>query len=212
MGFFIAWFIVMGGFSIDISHNIKDVKKTLTRLQRKQIPFAAAKALTETARDAQRAVTKQIPQKIDRPTRFTMNAIGFNRANKRTLTSEVFVKPIQNKYLKYPIDGGVRTVGGTGTGVPTKNKKLNQFGNIPGRKGGLVKGKNQFIATIGSISGVWQRFGGKKNPQVKLVVAFEKQVHYKKRLPFYKIAAHTAANQFPKRFHQSIKLALATAR
>ncbi len=202
----------MAGFSLDISHNIKDVQKQLTRIQRQQIPFAAAKALTDTARDAQKAVKKQIPKKIDRPTRFTVNAIGFARATKRKLSSEVFVKPLQEKYLKWQIDGGTRTVGGHGTGVPTKNKKLNKFGNIPGRKGGLVKGKSQFIATIAGVSGVWQRYGGKKNPRVKLIVAFEQTVKYEKRLPFYKIVTRTAASQFPKRFNQSLRLALATSR
>jgi hypothetical protein len=201
-----------GGFSIDISHNIKDVQKQLTRLQRKQIPFAAAKALTDTAWDAQRAVTRQIPQKLDRPTKFTRGAIGVKRATKRKLISEVFVKPVQAEYLKWQIDGGVRRISGVGTGVPTKNKKLNKFGNIPGRKSGLIKGKNQFIATMRGVTGVWQRFGGKRNPQVKLIVAFEKTVRYEKRLLFYKIVLSVVNSKFAKNFDKSIRLALATMR
>ena len=199
-------------FSISVESNIKDVQKQLTRLERKQIPFAAAKALSDTAVDAQRAVKKQIPQKIDRPTRFTMNAIGVNRANKRTLFAEVFVKPIQAEYLKWQIDGGTRVAPGKGTGVPTVNKKLNQYGNIPGRKGGLVKGKNQFVATIGGVAGVWQRYGGKRNPKVKLVVRFEKQVSYRPRLPFYRIVQSVVSNRFAVNFNRSIRLALSTMR
>ena len=200
------------GFSIDISHNIKQVQKQLTSIQRKQLPFATAKALTDTAKDAQRAVTRQIPQKLDRPTRFTLNAIGFKRATKRTLESVVFVKPIQAEYLKLQIDGGMRVVGGAGTGVPTRNKKLNKFGNIPGRKSGLVKGKKQFIATIRGITGVWQRFGGKRKPQVRLMVKFENRLHYSKRLPFYKIVTSVVNNRFANNFNKSLRFALATMR
>ncbi|MBL4709744.1 MAG: hypothetical protein JKY48_15025 [Flavobacteriales bacterium] len=211
-GFFVAWIIVMS-FQMYISHDIKRVQKQLTKIQQKQIPFATAKALTNTAQDAQRAVTKQLPKKLDRPTRFTLNAIGFSKATKTTLASKVFIKQIQYDYLRWQIDGGVKTSKGKGTGVPTDLKKLNKFGNIAGRKKGLVKGKNQFIATIHGISGVWQRFGVKKKRRhLKLIIAFERKVIYKPRLPFQRIVSKIVQNRFPKQFNKAIAFALATAK
>ena len=201
----------MTGFSIDISSNIKQVQRELTRIQRKQIPFATAKALTDVAKDAQKAVTAQIDTKLDRPTPFTRRAIGFKKADKIGLFSEVFVKPIQSKYLQWQIFGGERKQQ-SNIGVPTRNKKLNKYGNIPGRRKGLVKGKKQFTATINGISGVWERYGGKRNPRVKLVVAFEQSVTYRKRLPFKKIVTGVVANRFHKRFNSALALALSTAR
>lgn len=200
-------------FEISITDNIKEVQKELTRIQREQIPFAAAKALSDTAWDAQRAVTKQIPQKLDRPTKFTRGAIGVKRATKTSLAAEVFVKPNRAGYLKWQIEGGTRTARGRhGSGIPTRNKKLNKYGNIPGRKTGLVKGKKQFVGTIRGITGVWERFGGKRNPQIKLLVRFEKQVRYQRRLPFYKIVSSVVSNRFAKNFDKSIRLALSTMR
>lgn len=202
----------MAGLSLSVTSNIKEVKKQLLNFERKQLPFATAKALTDTAKDAQRAVTAQIPRKIDRPTRFTMNAVGFDRATKRRLESAVFIKPIQAVYLRWQIEGGTRVADGAGTGVPTRNKSLNRYGNIPGRRAGLVKGPNEFIATINGVSGVWRRSRSKRDRRPKLLIAFERAVKYQKRLPFYRIAENTARNQFPRRFNSAIALALATAR
>ena len=202
----------MSGFELSVSSNIKDVKKRLSRIQKKQIPFATAKALTDTAKDVQRAETAQLSKKLDRPTRFTLNAVGVRFATKRNLHAEVFIKPLQAEYLRWQIEGGTRRVGGAGTGVPTKNRKLNRYGNIAARRKGLVKGKKQFIDTIGGVTGVWQRYGGKRNPKLKLVVAFEKEVKYEKRFPFYKIASKVADNRFNRNFTKAINHALATAK
>lgn len=48
----------------------------------RQLPFAAARALTETARKARAAVTASLPQVLDRPTPFTMNAFTVKEATK----------------------------------------------------------------------------------------------------------------------------------
>jgi len=197
---------------IDVRGDVKEVTRYLTRVQRKQVPFATALALTRTAQDAAKAETAQIPKKLDRPTPFTKKAIGFKAANKHTLISTVFVKDIQAAYLGLQITGGARTAKGKGTGVPTRNKKLNKYGNIAGRRKGLVKGKNQFIATIKGISGVWERTGGKKAGQLKLLVAFEKAVKYRKRFPFYKIAQGVVRAKFTRNFNAALRRALATAR
>ncbi len=184
----------------------------LNRAQRKQVPFATALALTQTAKDVKKAEDIQISKKLDRPTKFTRNAIALTPATKRNLTATIFVKDAQIEYLKYQIYGGKRVTRGVGTGVPTKNKKLNTFGNIAGRKRGLVKGNKQFIATIKGITGVWARTGGKKKQGVKLLVAFEKEVSYKKRFPFFKIANGVARNKFPRNFNKALERAFATMR
>ena len=198
--------------NIRVDDNIAAVRRQLTRLERKQIPFAAAKALTMTASDAKRAIDRQLPMKLDRPTRFTMNAIAIRRATKSNQQSEVYVRPLQAQYLRYQIEGGVRKARGGGIGVPTRNARLNKFGNIPGRRSGLIKNKRQFIATINGVAGVWERTGGRRGVGVKLIAAFEQQVKYSKRLPFYKIAGSTARSTFGKNFVKTMNQALATAR
>ncbi len=197
---------------INVTSDVKEWSKALTRLQKKQLPFATALSLTRTAQDASRSVTNQLPKKLDRPTPFTRKAIGFKSANKRDLTAAVFVKDIQAGYLEKQIEGGRRVARGKGFGVPTRNKRLNKFGNIPGRRKGLARGKREFIGTIRGVSGVWQRTGGTRNPGLKLMVAFEKVVKYKKRLPFFKIVNGVVRSRFSKNFSSALQRALRTAR
>jgi len=194
---------------ISIRDDLKKLTRDLTRLQKKQIPFAASVAINETAENAQAALKAQAQKKLDRPTKQTINAFRVGRkSNKNNLTRNVFILPWAAAYLRYQIDGGTRVVLGKGTGVPV-NARLNKFGNIPGRKKGLVKGKKQFIATINGITGVWQRHG-RKGKFIKLIAAFETKVNYTKRLNFYKIVNGVVTNRFNKNMNKALKRALST--
>ena len=97
----------------------------------KQIPFATAKALTDTAKDVQRELNTTIDQVFDRPVPFTQKAIGVTFANKATLTSRVFVKDMQAAYLGLQISGGTRTPKKRALVIPGNLLPLNQYGNIP---------------------------------------------------------------------------------
>ena len=206
---------------ISIKADVKAAKKMLRGFQ-KQIPFAAAKALTDTVKAVQKAEQKQMPRKLDRPTPFTLKGISIKRATKRDLSARVFIRPIQAEYLRYQIEGGRRRARGRGLGVPTKHARLNQYGNIPGRRKGLVK-KNQFIGEIRGILGVWERGhyskrgkfsarGKSMATSVRLVIAFERSVEYKKRFPFYKIGEGVIKGTWRKYFNASIQHAIRTAR
>ena len=195
---------------ISIKSDLKKLTKDLNNLQKKQIPFATSQAINDTLLDSQKALKAQAVKKLDRPTRSTVNSFRIKRSTKRGLVGEVFILPWAWEYLKYQVEGGVRRSSGKGTGVPF-NSKLNKYGNIPGRKKGLVKKKNQFIGTIKGITGVWERVsrGGRA---VKLITAFEKEVQYKPRFPFHKIVQGVIKSRFNKHFNKRLKAALATAR
>jgi len=195
---------------ISIKSDLKKLTKDLNNLQKKQIPFAASQAINDTLIDSQKALKVQIVRKLDRPTRSTVNSFRVKRSTKRGLVGEVFILPWAWEYLKYQVEGGTRRSSGKGTGVPF-NTRLNKHGNIPGRKKGLVKRKNQFIATIKGITGVWQRVG-KRGRAVKLITAFEKEVQYKARFPFRKIVQGVVKSRFNKHFNKRLKAAIATAR
>jgi len=196
--------------NINVKSDIDKLKKKLTNIQHKQIPFAASQAINDTAVDAQKALKVQAPKKLDRPTRSTINSFRVKRSTKRNLTGEVFILPWAWAYLKYQIEGGTRRASGQGTGVPV-NARLNKFGNIPARKKGLVKKKSQFIATIRGIAGVWERTG-RGGKTLKLVTAFEKSVQYSKRFAFKKIVGGVVKNKFNKHMNRRLQSALATAR
>lgn len=189
----------------NIKGDLKPITKHLSKVQKKQIPFASANAINETLKQIVKAEQAQMPKKLDRPTPFTTKAFRIKYAKKHMLHGEVVIKPVQWEYLKYQIEGGRRT---GKIGVPTSNAKLNKYGNIPGRRKGLIRNKKQFM----NDRGVWERYGGKRNPKAKLIVAFEPSVSYRKRFPFYKIADGVARSRFQKNFSRSIKRAIATAK
>ena len=198
---------------ISVASNIKQVRRELNAMQRKQLPFATALALTRTAQAVQRAETAQIPRKIDRPTPFTQRAIAFDRATKSRLYSVVRVKPVQAAYLGWQISGGVRRPARSATAVPAKTLKLNQYGNIKARRRGLLRNKNRFVATINGVYGIWGRASGRRaKRRIKLIAVLAERAVYKQIFPFYRIAESTAKSVFDRHMHASIERALSTAR
>ena len=198
--------------TVGVNVNMRAVMKQLHNLQKKQIPFAIKKGLDFTAEDVNKRLVRSLPDYIDRPTPFTLRAFGYQRASKKNLRARVFIKDIQAKYLNWQIRGGVRATKGKGTGVPTKQRALNQFGNIPGRSSGLVKGKKQYIATIGGVSGVWERTGGKKNPGRKLLVGFKRRVMYRKRYPYFRLVNQIVKQRVARNMIKGARFALRSAR
>lgn len=199
--------------NISIKSDLKRLAKDLTHLQKKQIPFATSQALNDVAIDAQKALKAQAQKKFDRPTKATINSFRYKRSTKRNLTAEVFIADYAVDYLKYQIEGGTRTAAGRGTGVPV-NAKLNKYGNITGRRKGLIKNKRQFIATIKGITGVWEggRMAKGKMQPLKLIVAFEKSVTYRKRFDYFKIINGVVKNKFNKHMHKRLTAAIASAK
>tara|TARA_R110002012_G_scaffold289358_1_gene482400 strand:- start:64 stop:639 length:576 start_codon:yes stop_codon:yes gene_type:complete len=189
----------------NVKGDMKPIIKHLNKTQKKQIPFAAAQAINNTLFDIMKAEKAQMPKKLDRPTPYTLKAFRINKAKKSKLVGDIHVTKERYKYLKYAIEGGKRT---GNIGVPTRHAKLNKYGNIPQRQKGLIKNKNQFIRTINGVSGVYE----KSSTGLKLIVAFNKTVNYKKKFPFYKIAKRVARKKFQRNFQKSLKRAIDTAR
>ena len=142
---------------ISLKDNTKEVLKDLGGVSKKQIPFATALALTKTAQSAQKALRKAAIQQIDNPTPFTLRGFRIRKANKKTLTAEVFIADTQSEYLKYAIEGGTRT--------PKKRAiiqpgaiKLNKYGNIPKNAiNRIMARRDTFSGVIGGVPGIWQR-------------------------------------------------------
>lgn len=77
---------------IKISVDIKPALRKLDALQRKQVPFAAALALTKTAKDLEDATRKEMQARFDRPTPFTLKSLRTKPATKRDLYAMVYLK------------------------------------------------------------------------------------------------------------------------
>ena len=190
-----------------------DISKATAKLrgaQRKQIPFAVAKALSDTAWDVAKEEARQMPMKLDRPIPFSVKAFGVIRATKAKLVATVFIKPIQAAYLKFQIDGGTRRPKGKALTVPV-GQRLNQYGNLPkGKVKALLADPRNFSGVIKGVGGIWQR---QKKGGVKLLVAWEQTAQYEaNRFPFYKIAAGKAKAVIGNNLRRAIDAALRSAK
>ena len=204
--------------NVNIKSNIKEVTKWTTNVQKKQVPFATAMAINKTLgigknnrmKGLDREMQKQMVKKLDRPMARTTKAFYRIPARKTSLTGVLGFTDWANKFMQYLVFGGVRNPEGSKVGVPyEQNAKLNKFGNIAGRKSGLIKKKTQFISNIKDIDGVWER---QKDRSAKLLVAFKNSVTYKAMFPFYKIADKYTQSKFSKNFAEAFAKALKSAK
>lgn len=94
-----------------------DTQKLLHRLERlrlKAIPYAVAMAMTWTAKAAAEAFAKQLGDKLDRPTPFTLRSARFRPANKEKTEFDVYIQDEASKgvppakYLLALVRGGYR--------------------------------------------------------------------------------------------------------
>jgi hypothetical protein len=93
---------------LTLTHNVGTSIRFLDRLS-SQFPFAAAKALTQTARDIANAMPAEVNRVFEGgAVRFTKQAFEVKRAEKTDLTAMVKIKPRQAEYLAYQIEGGSR--------------------------------------------------------------------------------------------------------
>ena len=83
----------------------------MSRLHKKQMPFAAALGLTMTAKKVAKVEQRMMVRELDRPTPFTVKGVRWQGANKSDfktgrLHSRVYLMPKQAEYLRYQIEGG----------------------------------------------------------------------------------------------------------
>jgi hypothetical protein len=195
---------------VSVKSNVKEITKWTTNAQKKQIPFATQNAINTTLFQLRKEMGKQLDKKLDRPTPFTKRGFFVNKAKKSLLVGILIMKDVVANYMQYQVDGGIRA---DSKFIPipfVPNARLNKFGNIIGKRTGLIKKQTQFMGTVKGTTGVWERTN--KNQKVKLIIGFEKSATYKPRFPFYIIAQKFSANVFDKNFTKSFNRALKSAK
>lgn len=178
---------------VKIETNIKPVMKNFRKFQKVDIPNITRIAINETAVRVKELEQQGMYKHLDRPRKQTVNSLYVLFARKNKLQAIIRFRDWAQDFMRLQIKGGIRKA--NNTAVPTVNAKLNQYGNIPGRKAGVVKGK-QFRATIKGIYGVWER---NKN-DIKIIHRFENNPKYEKRFPFYRIAGKAIKYVWPNKF------------
>ena len=150
-----------GVITIRVSSNANAIARGLDDFIRRQLPFAIAQGINQTAQRAAKAESDNIVATLKNPTPFTRKSVGVRRAKKGSPTAVVFMKDITAAYLQPYETGGVHKLPGTALLNP-KDIALNQYGQLPRGIMAKLRGrKDIYIGVVktskGSINGVWQR-------------------------------------------------------
>lgn len=193
---------------LNVTSNADQVARSLKRAQR-QIPFATARALTETAKDGRKAEQRRLERVLDRPTPFTKRGVAIRSASKRQLRARIFYKDVQAGYLEILEKGGTRTPEGRALLVPV-GARVNKYGNLSRNQvARLLARPNVFSGQVGRAAGIFQVM---RSGRVKLLVAYESRARYRPQLGFRRAAEKRARRAFPVKFRAAFREALRTAR
>jgi len=203
-----------------VQNDLDRLSRRLTNIQREQVPFAASMAINDVAADVANAVTKQMDRYLDNPTPFTQKAYQSRfgtfkgqRATKRKLYADIIPGQIQAEYLKFQVEGGIRTPKQTAIFVPTRVAPKNKFGNVTrGNRKRFIAGQGQYFSAgerEDKTPGVYKR---ERKGAITPMAFYVQQAEYKAIFPIDKIAGGVVKNRFGLRFDQALKRALATAR
>ncbi|ECY3258056.1 hypothetical protein AU577_15680 [Salmonella enterica subsp. enterica serovar Alachua] len=209
--------------------NLKSLERQLTALK-KQIPFATAVALNNTAKKIRDAEKLNMQAALQSPTPFTVNSVMFAGARKTNLTAKVFILPKAAEYLAPLEFGGEHYLSGKALLNP-KNIRLNKYGNLPkGKLSNLSDKPNVFVGDVDGARGFWQRKKYKKvskrakrskngtrrvlrkQPKLKLLVRFGDAVEAQPVLNYFGIAQQMARDLLPVEMNTALAQAIATAK
>ena len=118
--------------------NLEEVIKSLSDAEKKQIPFAVARALTDISKVGKDNLTKQLTEDFNNPKTFTrQGAYGGMPVGKGETSTEFGIKDRQAEYLEAEVFGGSRDLRPFETRfngrylVPTDNATKDSRGNVP---------------------------------------------------------------------------------
>lgn len=214
---------------LSIKHNIDEVTRGMSSIQKKQIPFATMLALNDTAFDLQRVYKAQTKQKFDQPTKFTQTGFAVEKAKKTNLKAVVYVTEKREDYMKLQVDGGVRNPKNKAIIIPNRSNSDDlakyRSGNLTkGAVNKLKKQKDKYFFGVpkgnqGS-EGIWERYGrtatgSVSGARIRQVAKLSKQAKYKALFPWTSIGngvAFSRSKGFDSHFAKRLRFALNTAR
>ena len=140
--------------SAQIKVDMKSAERALGSMKR-QVPFAAAMALTKTAKKVEQIIKLEMQKVFKNPTRYTLNAQFVKPATKRNLEAIVWLKGSNRKrdrhYLEPHVYGGDRSNTGFENLLIKRGIMAAGYKAIPGNdmtknsRGGLTRGTYQKV-------------------------------------------------------------------
>jgi hypothetical protein len=201
----------------DVKSNIKEFNRKLLAFEKKQLPFAASKAINETLKEGRVALVSHLKSKQKKKSAWWNNkATGINikYSNKKNLLGVIFTKIWWGKLQEY---GGIKTPKGEHILIPTARTP-----KYARKAGGHVKLFNDpkilrhrgdpIIKLKSGKEGVFKRRGKKRYP-IDMVYSAPKKANIDKPILNFKKIMHKVFNRrFRKNFIKNLNHALKTAK
>lgn len=193
---------------ISVRTNVKEVRRTLKRIHKRQVPFATSQALNDTAfLIRQDTVTQLWPRSVNVKQRnFARAAFRVQKSHKRKLEAAVFDR-LDRAFLPRQITGGIKLpYSGSHIAVPTANA-LTAGGRI--KRNARLNDPALFKATIRGTLGLWKR---DRKTGVMLMYRLITRASVPRAFPFYEFGHRTASIHFSRFMDRRLARAIATAR
>jgi len=198
---------------INIKADTKEINKSLTSFQKKQIPFATSKAINKTAFQTRRQLQKDMDNTFRKgATGFTKKGVFVKPSHKTNLVANVYILKEQAKYLEKQVFGGIRRES-FAIPIPYRNRVgLTNQGNLTKAKfKSLVNNKNNKILDINGVKGLYEI---KKNTKPKLLVALNRRsVSYNNpKFKFFALGRRAVNKFFIKNYERELNAAIRSAK
>jgi hypothetical protein len=210
--------------SLNIQTNVNKFVRDLDHIQRNQVPFATATALTWTVKEAQKQLQEQMPKTFNTTRKWWMarqpTGIKIKSAKKKDLYPEAVVY-IEAYFAQLQEEGGAK-IPFKGRGILVPSDRVPKYGRKAGgskkvmaqkkilRCGGKATG-DPIVTMPNGKRGVFKRRTKKRLP-IDLIYSYVPQAQIRPRMMFKGRAAHIAIKRFDDLFAKSLAMALKTAR
>ena len=178
----------------------------------KQSKYAAAVALTRTAKDAQEEVRRQLPERFTIRTGWVGKGIRIKPARKDGL--EASVRVMDDFMALQETGGSKRSSSGESLAIPFGARPNPRSVTRPGKfPGALMAKPRHFIAAFHDdpqTHAVWRR-SGRQSRKLNLMYVFSDRVEIKPRFRFLETVQAVVEARFAENFRDAMQEALASA-
>jgi hypothetical protein len=191
---------------IRVVSDIDRFTRNMEDAARRHVPFAIARALTMTAKDAQVDVREELPRRFTIRNNWVPNGIRIKPATKTA--PEAIVGSLEPFMARQETGGRKKPRSSSRIAVPV-NARRNKRAIIPkGQRPGALKGKPKvFLVKTPSGAGILRRLGKKRYP-VQILYWLKRGVQVKPRFGFQQTTGTTVRERFGPNFVEALSQAM----
>ncbi len=191
---------------VRVAHDVERLITGMSDADKRHVPFALARALTWTAKDAQGVVQDDLPNRYTLRNNWVKNGIRIVPAKKDEPQAVVgSLEP----FMKRQEEGGTKKARDHSRVAVPVNARRNKRNMIPkGQRPAALKGKPKiFMITKASGSGILRRVGKKRYP-LQLLYWLKRGVQVKPSFGFQANTSTTVKDRFGTNFVDSLSRAM----